>query len=82
MIPGMLLKERLRWIFSSSILLLTVNQGRMFFELLWALVWPSTLSTVDIFLYPLLPAVALLIWYKGLNRKYEGFKIGRDYALG
>jgi hypothetical protein len=54
----------------------------MFFELLWALVWPSTLSTVDILLYPLLPAVALLIWYKGLNRKYEGFKIGRDYALG
>lgn len=66
---------KLKWIGGASALLLTINQGRILLELLLASKWPSWLSTIDRLLYPLLPLVALMIWYQGLKSREHLFSI-------
>jgi hypothetical protein len=81
--PTFNLKERIRWIAWASLILVIVNQGRIVLELILASALPSSLSTVDIVFYPLLPSVALYIWYHGLKSREHLFSVGgKGHARG
>jgi exosortase/archaeosortase family protein len=81
--PTFQLWERIKWIAWASLILVIVNQGRIIFELILASALPSSLSTVDLLLYPLLPSIALYIWYHGLKSRKHLFSLGDEgYVKG
>jgi exosortase/archaeosortase family protein len=81
--PSIHLQERVKWIAWASLILIIVNQGRIVIELILASAWPESLSTVDLMFYPLLPLVALYIWYKGLKSREHLFSLGgKGHARG
>jgi exosortase/archaeosortase family protein len=67
LVPTPSRRVKLKWIVGASSLLISANQGRILFELMLASYWPDKISSIDVLLYPLLPALALGIWYKGLK---------------
>jgi hypothetical protein len=76
------LKDRLRWIAGATIILSALNQGRIITELLIASARPFLLSSIDMLFYPLLPLVALYLWYNGLKGREDLLASGVSYARG
>lgn len=76
--PGKSLKN---FLIGGSIIL-SVNQARIFFELLVGIFHPDSVGWLDILLYPLLPVVAFMLWL--FFNGYGPFSLngGTQYAGG